>query len=82
MHSSSSFIKSRADCWLLYVYAYISIVRWYYSYHLFVVYGTPMNDNNTTAPSSYLSVDVLSNGNNMNDNNSTVPSSSLYAVTV
>ena len=43
-----------------------------------------MNNNDTTAPSSSLLVDVLSNGNHTNDNNTTAPSSSLSveAVTV
>jgi len=42
LHSSSSFISSGFDCWLVYVYvyvyAYISTIRWYFSCCLFVVY--------------------------------------------
>ena len=44
--------------------------------------GNHTNDNNTTASSSSLLVDVLSNGNHKNDNNTTAPSSSLSVDTV
>ena len=37
-HSSSSFINSVVDWWLVYVYVHISIIHWYYSCFFFCFY--------------------------------------------